>query len=174
MNTIENWIWPINTFHLPACCSEKKPTWAILEGFRSLFSPVLCDFYKFRSKEFSTENSSLSCFLQYVSSKFINLVFIGVKFQIIMNGLDSIIINILKVQLWKSVTSIKSLCHVAQHCHFLCSGFAEINKAVLQMSLHLFYLWVVLLSSAVLLFLFEEFNSVYIFALYTNIIFLLW
>jgi len=45
-----------------------------------------------------------------------------------MNGLDNIIINFLQVQLWKSVTSIKSLCQVSLHCHFLHSGFAEINK----------------------------------------------
>lgn len=45
-----------------------------------------------------------------------------------MNGLDSIIINFLQVQLWKSVTSIKSLCQVSLHCHFLHSGFAEIKK----------------------------------------------
>lgn len=63
-----------------------------------------------------------------MSSKFINPVLIQVKFQIIMNGLESIIINFLQVQLWKSVTSIKSLCQVSLHCHFLHSGFAEIKK----------------------------------------------
>lgn len=45
-------------------------------------------------------------------------LFVWVKFQIIMNGLDSIIINFLQLQLWKSVTSIKSLCQFSLHCHF--------------------------------------------------------
>lgn len=55
-------------------------------------------------------------------------MFIWVKFQIVMDGLDSAIINLLQVKLWKSVTSIKSLCQVLQHCHFLHLGYAEINN----------------------------------------------
>lgn len=118
----------MNIFHLIAYCSQNT-TSAISGGFRNKFSsPVLHDFYKIRSKEFSVENSTLSYYLQHMSSKFISLVFIRVKFQIIINGLDSIIINFLQVHLWKSVTSIKSLCQVSLHCHFLHSGFAEINK----------------------------------------------
>lgn len=118
----------MNIFHFHACCS-KTTTSAVSECFRNKFpSPVLHDFYKIRSKEFSIENSTLSYYLQHMSSKFINPVLIRVKFQIIMNDLDSIIINFLQVQLWKSVTSIKSLCQVSLHCHFLHSGFAEIKK----------------------------------------------
>lgn len=119
----------MNIFHFHARCS-KNTTSAVSECFRNKFpSPILYDFfYKIRSKEFSIENSTLSYYLQHMSSKFINPVLIQVKFQIIMNGLESIIINFLQVQLWKSVTSIKSLCQVSLHCHFLHSGFAEIKK----------------------------------------------
>lgn len=128
MNTIDSWICPMNIFHLHAYCF-KNTTSAISEGFRNkFFSPALHDFYKIRSKEFSVETSTLSYYLQHMPSKFINLVLIWVKFQIIMNGLDSVIINFLQVQLWKSVTSIKSLCQVSLHCHFLHSGFVGINK----------------------------------------------
>lgn len=70
------------------------------------------------------------CLIIYnTSSKFVNLVFIWVKFRIIMNGLDSIITSFLQVQLWRSVTSIKTPCQVPQHCHFLHSDRAEINNS---------------------------------------------
>lgn len=118
----------MNIFHFHAGCSKNTVS-AVSEYFGNKFpSPVLHDFYKIRSKEFSIENSTLSYYLQHMSSKFINPVLIWVKFQIIMNGLGSIIINFLQVQLWKSVTSIKSLCQVSLHCHFLHSGFSEIKK----------------------------------------------
>lgn len=118
----------MNIFHFHACCSKTTNS-AVSKCFRNKFpSPDLHDFYKIRSKEFSIGNSTSSYYLQHMSSKFINLVLIRVKFQIIMNGLDNITINFLQVQLWKSVTSIKSLCQVSLHCHFLHSGFAKIKK----------------------------------------------
>lgn len=59
----------------------------------------------------------------------------------------------------------QKLCQVSVHCHFLHSGFAEIKRekkkkkrqdmTILYMSLHHFYLWVVLLSNAALS-LFED------------------
>lgn len=101
-----------------------------------------------------------------------------------MNGLDSIIINFLQVQLWKSVASIKN--SVKFHCTVIfyiqvllkltekkAGGGGKEKMTILYMSLHHFYLWVVLLSNAALS-LFKEFNSIHIFTLYTNTIFLLW
>lgn len=74
-------------------------------------------FIKLGQKNFQLK--TLLCHVIYnMSSKFINLVFIWVKFQIIMNGLDSIIINFLQVQLWKSVTSIKSPCQLSHNVIF--------------------------------------------------------
>lgn len=87
-------------------------------GRKYSFIP-LHDFDKIRSKKCSFENSALSYYLQHMSSKFMNPAFIGVKFPILMNGLDSIVINFPQVQLRQSVTSIKSLRQLAWRCHFL-------------------------------------------------------
>lgn len=49
-----------------------------------------------------------------MSSKFMNPAFIGAKSPLLMNGLDSIVINFPQVQPRQSVTSIKA----RQLCHF--------------------------------------------------------
>jgi hypothetical protein len=56
-----------------------------------------------------------------------NPAFICAKFQTLMNGLDSIVINFPQVQLEQSVNSIKSLRQVAWRCHFFHS---EIEKEI--------------------------------------------
>lgn len=120
-------------------------------GHKYSFFP-LHDFDKIRSKKCSFENSALSYYLQHVSSKFMNPAFIGVKFPILMNGLDSIVINFPQVQLRQSVTSIKSLRQLAWRCHFFTLGLLKLTKTITpRTAWHPSRLWVVLLSSALLL-----------------------
>lgn len=120
-------------------------------GHKSSFFP-LHDFDKIRSKKCSFENSALSYYLQHMSSKFMNPAFIGVKFPILMNGLDSIVINFPQVQLRQSVTSIKSLRQLAWRCHFFTLGLLKLTKTITpRTAWHPSRLWVVLLSSALLL-----------------------
>ena len=93
---------------------------AVSKEFGHIYSFIPShDFDKIRSKKCSFENSALSYYLQHMSSKFMNPAFIGVKFPILMNGLDSIVINFPQVQPRQSVTSIKSLRQLAWRCHFL-------------------------------------------------------
>ena len=142
-------------------------------GHKYSFFP-LHDFDKIRSKKCSFENSALSYYLQHVSSKFMNPAFIGVKFPILMNGLDSIVINFPQVQLRQSVTSIKSLRQLAWRCHFFTLGLLKLTKTITpRTAWHPSRLWVVLLSSALLL-AEQQILKAFFFKLYTNIIFLLW
>ena len=142
-------------------------------GHKYSFFP-LHDFDKIRSKKCSFENSALSYYLQHVSSKFMNPAFIGVKFPILMNGLDSIVINFPQVQLRQSVTSIKSLRQLAWRCHFFTLGLLKLTKTITpRTAWHPSRLWVVLLSSALLL-AEPQILKAFFFKLYTNIIFLLW
>lgn len=142
-------------------------------GHKYSFFP-LHDFDKIRSKKCSFENSALSYYLQHVSSKFMNPAFVGVKFPILMNGLDSIVINFPQVQLRQSVTSIKSLRQLAWRCHFFTLGLLKLTKTITpRTAWHPSRLWVVLLSSALLL-AEPQILKAFFFKLYTNIIFLLW